>query len=176
MEFLNPIKAGIPDYAKDVRLNLDGVIARSSLADTEALGVALAAAFAAKSDALVAAFRAHLPEADASAALAAAAIMGMTNAWYSYIDMAEDAAIKTTAAQLRMNAYQNHGGTTRRSFEAYALSASIVGKCRFCVSSHVAVLRKEGLGDTELRDIGRIAAVVNAAAQVLAAEARPAAA
>jgi alkyl hydroperoxide reductase subunit D len=40
----------------------------------------------------------------------------------------------------------------------------------------VAVLRKEGLGDTELRDIGRIAAVVNAAAQVLAAEARPAAA
>ena len=176
MEFLNPIKAGIPDYAKDVRLNLDGVIARSSLADTEALGVALAAAFAAKSDALVAAFRAQLPQADASAALAAASIMGMTNAWYSYIDMAEDAAIKTTAAQLRMNAYQNHGGTTRRSFEAYALSASIVGKCRFCVSSHVAVLRKEGLGDSELRDIGRIAAVVNAAAQVLAAEARPAAA
>ena len=176
MEFLNPIKAGIPDYAKDVRLNLDGVIARSSLADTEALGVALAAAFAAKSDALVAAFRAQLPQADASAALAAASIMGMTNAWYSYIDMAEDAAIKTTAAQLRMNAYQNHGGTTRRSFEAYALSASIVGKCRFCVSSHVAVLRKEGLGDTELRDICRIAAVVNAAAQVLAAEARPAAA
>ena len=32
MEFLAEIKAQIPDYAKDIRLNLDGVIARSSLA------------------------------------------------------------------------------------------------------------------------------------------------
>jgi len=171
MEFLNDIKDRIPDYAKDVRLNLDGAIARSALPPPEALGVALAAAFAAKSDTLVAAFRAQMPESEAAAALSAAAIMGLTNAWYSYIDMAEDPTLKTTAAQLRMNAYQNHGGTAKRSFEAYALSASIVGKCRFCVSSHVAVLRKEGVGDTELRDIGRIAAVVNAAAQVLAAEA-----
>ena len=29
MEFLNTIKALIPDYAKDMRLNLDGAIARS---------------------------------------------------------------------------------------------------------------------------------------------------
>ena len=48
MEFLATIKAQIPDYAKDIRLNLDGVIARSSLAPEDALGVALAAAFAAK--------------------------------------------------------------------------------------------------------------------------------
>ena len=31
MEFLNSIKDLIPDYAKDIRLNLDGTIARSSL-------------------------------------------------------------------------------------------------------------------------------------------------
>ncbi len=171
MEFLNEIKARIPDYAKDVRLNMDAVIARSSLPATQALGAALAAAFAAKSPALVAAFRAQMPEADANAALTAASIMGMTNAWYSYIDMADDAQLKTLPAQLRMNAYQNHGGTTRRSFELYALSASIVGKCRFCVSAHVDVLRKEGASETELRDIGRIAAVVNSAAQLLAVDA-----
>ena len=46
MEFLATIKQQIPDYAKDIRLNLDGVIARSSLAPEDALGVALAAAFA----------------------------------------------------------------------------------------------------------------------------------
>ncbi|MBC7781662.1 MAG: carboxymuconolactone decarboxylase family protein [Proteobacteria bacterium] len=172
MEFLDEIKQRIPDYAKDVRLNLDAVIARSSLPQTEALGAALAAAFAAKSDMLVSAIRSSglLAEADVQAALTAASIMGMTNAWYSFIDLADDAQLKSLPAQLRMNGYQNHGGTTRRSFEVYALSASVVGKCRFCISSHVEVLRKEGVGDAELRDIGRIAAVINSAAQVLAAE------
>ncbi|MDB5865864.1 MAG: carboxymuconolactone decarboxylase family protein, partial [Betaproteobacteria bacterium] len=31
MEFLNTLKERIPDYAKDVRLNLDAVLLRSSL-------------------------------------------------------------------------------------------------------------------------------------------------
>ena len=48
MEFLASIKEQIPDYAKDIRLNLDGAIARSSLSPADSLGVALAAAFAAK--------------------------------------------------------------------------------------------------------------------------------
>ena len=81
MEFLDPIKALIPDYAKDIRLNLDGVIARSSLAPEDALGVALAAAFAAKSKPLIDALRAAAPAAEANAALTAAALMGMNNAW-----------------------------------------------------------------------------------------------
>ena len=45
-----------------------------------------------------------------------------------------------------------------------------MGKCHFCVKSHYDLLKKEGLSTQQLRDIGRIAAVVNAAAQVLAAE------
>jgi alkyl hydroperoxide reductase subunit D len=53
----------------------------------------------------------------------------------------------------------------------YALAASIVGKCHFCVKSHFALLKNEqGMSVQQLRDVGRIAAVVNAAAQVLAAE------
>ena len=57
MEFLSAIKALVPDYAKDIRLNLDGTIARSSLEGNDAVGVALAAAFAAKSPKLVEAIR-----------------------------------------------------------------------------------------------------------------------
>jgi alkyl hydroperoxide reductase subunit D len=44
MEFLSTIKNLIPDYAKDIRLNVDGTIARSSLEGNDAVGVALAAA------------------------------------------------------------------------------------------------------------------------------------
>lgn len=170
MEFLNDLKARMPEYAKDIRLNLDGVIARSSLAPEDALGVALAAAFAAKSRTLVEAFKANVPPAEGYAAFTAAALMGMNNAWYPFVEMAGDDELKSLRAELRMNAYATSGGVDKKKFEAYALAASIVGKCHFCVKSHYDLLKKEGLTTQQLRDIGRIAAVVNAAAQVLAAE------
>jgi len=170
MEFIESIKSLIPDYAKDIRLNLDGAIARSSLPAEDALGVALAAAFAAGSRPLVDAFKANAPQAEANAALVAAALMGMNNVWYPFVEMADDEELKTVRPELRMNAYATSGGVEKKKFEAYALAASIVGKCHFCVKSHYELLKKEGLSTQQLRDIGRIAAVVNAAAQVLAAE------
>jgi lipoyl-dependent peroxiredoxin subunit D len=170
MEFLQAIKDRMPEHAKDIKLNLDAVIARSSLAPEDALGVALAAAFAARSKPLIDAFKAAVPPAEGYAALTAAALMGMNNTWYPYVEMAGDEALKTTRPELRMNAYATSGGVSKAKFEAYALAASIVGKCHFCVQSHYALLQKEGWTTQQLRDIGRIAAVVNAASQVLAAE------
>lgn len=175
MEFLNAIKDRIPDYAKDIRLNLDAVINRSSLPENEALGTALAAACAARSKILVDAIRncGQLPEADSQAALTAAALMGMNNVWYPYVEMTGDSELKTQRAELRMNAYATHGGVDKRRFELYALAASIIGKCQYCVASHYKLLQESGMTALQLRDIGRIAAVVNAAAGVLEME-RPA--
>jgi alkyl hydroperoxide reductase subunit D len=172
MEFIAAIKERIPDYAKDIRLNLDGTIARSSLEGNDAAGVALAAAFAAKSPVLVAAIRESgvLSPEETNGALTAAALMGMNNVWYPYIEMAENTDLKSQPAGLRMNAYASHGGVDKRRFEMYALAASIIGKCHFCVKSHFDTLLNEGMSSTQLRDVGRIAAVINAAAQVIVAE------
>jgi alkyl hydroperoxide reductase subunit D len=71
-----------------------------------------------------------------------------------------------------MNAYATHGGVDRPSFELYALAASIVGKCTFCVRSHYKLLRESGFSVQQLRDVGRIAAAIQGIAQVLAAEGR----
>ena len=174
MEFLNTLKERIPDYAKDIRLNLDSVLARSSLDKADALGAALAAAYAARSKALAAAIRSsgELSEVDSNAALSAAALMGMNNVWYPYVEMAGDDDLKTQRAELRMNAYATHGGVDKKRFELFALAASIVGKCHFCVASHYKMLKENGLTAQQLRDVGRIAAVVSAAALSLdAAEA-----
>jgi alkyl hydroperoxide reductase subunit D len=171
MDTLQSIKDRIPDYAKDLRLNLDVVLNRSSLTPVQANGAALAAAFAAKSAPLIAALReAVLDPAQAQAALTAGALMGMNNVWYPYVEMAADPELKTVRPELRMNAYATHGGVDRPSFELYALAASIVGKCEFCVQSHYKLVRENGFSTQQLRDVGRIAAVVNAVAQVLAAE------
>ncbi|WP_175723119.1 carboxymuconolactone decarboxylase family protein [Burkholderia ambifaria] len=173
MEFIDSIKARIPDYAKDIRLNLDGTISRSSLEGNDAVGVALAAAVAAKSTVLVKTIREAgvLSPEETNAVLTAAALMGMNNTWYPYVEMADDADLKTQRAELRMGAYASHGGVDKRRFEMYALAASIVGKCHFCVKSHYALLKNEqGMTTTQLRDVGRIASVINAAAQVIVAE------
>ena len=173
MSAVNEIKALVPDYAKDVRLNLDGTILRSALPVAEALGVALAAAYATRNARLVAFLRADdaLPPEQANAALTAAALMGMNNVWYPFVEMAGDAELKTRPAQLRMQAYATHGGVDKRLFELFALAASIVGKCHFCVQSHYKMLKENGLTAQQLRDVGRIAAVVTAAALALDAEA-----
>ena len=172
MELLETIKARIPEYAKDIRLNWDGAVARSSLEPSDALAVALAAAFAAKSKFLVDTLRQsdQLPKNQADAALAAAALMGMNNVWYPYVEMTGDPQMRTLPAQLRMNAYANHGGVVQHQFEMYALAASIIGKCQFCVASHYELLKKNGVDTNQLRDVGRIAAVIQATAQVLVAE------
>ena len=78
-----------------------------------------------------------------------------------------DADLRTQRAELRMNAYATHGGVDKRRFELFALAAGIVGKCHFFVASHYQTLKEIGMSAVQLRDVGRIAAAVNAAAQVL---------
>ncbi|HKO87106.1 MAG TPA: carboxymuconolactone decarboxylase family protein [Burkholderiales bacterium] len=172
MDFLNLIKERIPDYAKDVRLNLDGTIARSSLDKADAVGVALAAAYASRSKFMIDAIRnsGELSEIDLNAVLTAAALMGMNNVWYPYVEMAGDNDLTTQRAELRMNAYATHGGIDKTRFELFALAASIIGKCHFCIGSHYKLLKDNGFTVQQLRDVGRIAAAVAAAALVLSAE------
>jgi len=169
MDFLDDLKARIPDFAKDVRLNLDSVLTRSSLEQADALGAALAAAYAARSKALVDAIRGagQLNDVDTNAALSAAALMGMNNVYYPYVEMAEDPDLQSQRPELRMNAYGTHGGVEKKRFELFALAASIVGKCHFCVQSHYKLLKESGFTAQQLRDIGRIAAVIAAAALAL---------
>ncbi len=173
MSYIVDLKSRVPEYAKDIRLNLDSVLGRSSLSPIQAAGAALAAAFAARSSTIVAAIRADstLDPAHQQAALTAASLMAMNNVWYPFVEMAGDPDLATLRAELRMNAYATHGGVDRQSFELYALAASIVGKCEYCVQSHYKLLAETGLTTQQLRDVGRIAAVVNAAAQVIATEA-----
>lgn len=173
MDCLQAIKARIPDYAKDIRLNLDGTLARSSLQGSDAMGVALAAAFAARCKVIADAIRGAgvLSPEEVNGALTAAALMGMNNVWYPYVEMADDADLAQQPAELRMNAYASSGGVDKRRFEMYALAASIVGKCQFCIKSHYAQLKRHhDMTTQQLRDVGRIAAVIHAAALVIAAE------
>jgi len=155
LHWVDTLKEGLPEYAKDTKLNLDAVIKRSSLADDEAYGCAIASAMATGNGKLLNYIGSNIAAIDGpsneeawtkerEAALTAAALMAQNNIWYPYV-----------------------GGTTKARFEAYSLAASIVGKCHFCVKAHYETLKKEGYTVEQLRDIGRIAAVITSVARVL---------
>ena len=167
-QWVDQLKEGLPEYAKDTKLNLDAVIKRSSLAPEEAEAIALSAAFATGNGKLITFISSSIADIkERDAALTAGSIMAQNNVWYPYVEMADDENLKGLPAQLRMNAIASHGGTTKARFEAYSLAASIVGKCHFCVKAHYETLKKEGYTVEQLRDIGRIAAVITSVARVL---------
>ena len=163
MSFIESVKGALPDYAKDTKLNLDAVLLRSTLDADVAMGCAVAALAATGNGKVLSILLADAPV-HAESAMTAASIMAQNNVWYPYVEMADDPQL----TGLRMNAIASHGGTTKSNFEAFSLAASIVGKCHFCVKAHYETLKMEqGYSVEQLRDIGRIAAVMNSVAKVL---------
>jgi alkyl hydroperoxide reductase subunit D len=169
MSWVDQVKESIPDHAKDIKLNLDAVINRSGLDEVDAHACAFAAAIAASNGDLAFEISMNGPlmgTDEREAAKTAAALMGMNNVWYPFVEMAEDEAMKGLPAGLRMNAYATYGGVSKKKFEMYALAASIVGKCHFCVKSHYDILKNEGMTTQELMAVGRIAAVIAAIGKI----------
>lgn len=169
MSWVDTIKNGIPDHAKDIKLNLDAVINRSGLDEIDAHACALAASIASGNGELTYEIQMNSPlvgQTEREAAMTAAALMGMNNVYYPFVEMTEDEQLKNLPAGLRMQAYATHGGVSKLKFEMYALCASIVGKCHFCVKSHYDLLKKEGMTVQQLQAVGKIAAVINAVGKV----------
>ena len=166
------IKDSIPEHSKDIKLNLDSVINRSLLSLEDTHACALVAALSAGNGELAYAIMTSGEldnfTAEMEAAKTATSLMAMNNVWYPFVEMCNDSELKGLPAGLRMNAYATHGGVSKKKFELYALVASIIGKCHFCVKNHYDVLRKEGMTVQELHHAGKIAAVINAVGKVAA--------
>ena len=83
---IDSLKSRIPDYAKDLKLNLGSLATEPSLSQQQRAGTFVAAALASRnaevSAAIVGEFGAQLSPEALGAAKAAAAIMGMNNVYY----------------------------------------------------------------------------------------------
>lgn len=173
---LDSIKNLLPDYAKDLKLNLSSVLTPAGapgLAEQEIHAIAVATAFAARhaglAQALEAAAGEHL-DADRRRALrAAVAIMGMNNIYYRFTHLVADEEYQTMPARLRMNILANPG-VSKREFELLSLAVSAVNGCGACVDSHEKTLRGAGVERQAVQSAVRIAAVVHAVAGILAME------
>ena len=170
---LEALKTAVPEYAKDLKLNLSSLARETILDDQKKWGTFLASAHAVGVPAVVRAVEAEIadtlsPEA-ISAAKSAAAIMGMNNVYYRFVHLSSAKDYKTLPAKLRMNVIANPG-VDKADFELWSLAVSAINGCGACIDSHEAELRRHGVSADQIQTAVRIASTLNAIAAVLKAE------
>lgn len=170
---LDQIKSALPPYAKDLRLNLDSVLAPTGapgLDERQIAAVALASAIATRNEPLRIALESFaavtLNPTECDGARTAAAMMAMTNIYYRFTHLVSNKEYETLRASLRMNAMTNPG-IDKASFELAALAVSAINGCGMCMDSHEKVLRQHGVSAQGVQSAVRIAAVLHAVANTL---------
>ncbi len=171
---IEELASKLPEYAKDLKLNLSSVLKQTELTEQQLWGTAVATAIAGRNEALLRAVVAdagqHLSPQAMHASKAAAAIMGMNNIYYRFQHFVEKPEYKLVPARLRMQAIRMHGSDPV-DFELWCAAVSAVNGCQACVASHENVLREKGIKEEQVVAAVRIAAVMHAVAGVLDAEA-----
>jgi alkyl hydroperoxide reductase subunit D len=170
---LDAIRDALPDYARDLKLNLGSVLSAPGapgLTERQIWAVALAAAIASRnvrfSKILQTVAATHLEAEQLTAAHAAAAIMGMNNVYYRFLHLVEDPEYAQMPARLRMNVIGNPG-VGKADFELLSLAVSAINGCGACVVSHERALRHHGMSREAIQSSIRIASTVHAVAREL---------
>jgi lipoyl-dependent peroxiredoxin subunit D len=166
------LKNRLPEYAKDLKLNLGSLATEPSLTVQQRAGTFVASALASRNAevtaALVAEFGPQLGAEALNAAKAAAAIMGMNNIYYRFTHLV-GGSYPSMPAKLRMNVMARPG-VDKVDFELWSLAVSAVNGCGMCMESHEKVVRHGGLTAEQVQAAVRIASVVHAVAATLDGE------
>ena len=166
----------VPEYAKDLKLNLGSLTRQTELSEQQTWGTVAACAIAARnrqlSESLLAEAARHLNEPAMFAAKAAAAVMGMNNIFYRFRHLSGNEKYATMPARLRMQVIGKHGSDPV-DFELWCLAVSAINGCGVCVEAHENVLRDKGVSEETVLAAVRIAATIHALAVVFDSEPAP---
>jgi alkyl hydroperoxide reductase subunit D len=166
------LKDRLPDFAKDVRLNLSTLANDETLEKETKYGLLLACAIAARNSDVRVAFEhealIHLSVKSRDAARAAATIMSMNNVYYRFTHLAQNQTYRELPAKLRMNILGSHG-VSKKDFELWSLAVSAINGCGMCIDTHEKVLLEAGVTAETIQTAVRFAAVIVSAAVALEA-------
>ncbi len=169
---IEALKERLPEYAKDIKLNLGSLAADPTLTAQQRAGAFVASALASRNAevtrAVVSEFGAQLSPEALAAAKAAASIMGMNNVYYRFVHLV-GGDYERLPARLRMNVI-GKPGVEKVDFELWSLAVSAVNGCGMCLTAHEKVVRDAGLSQEQVQTAVRIAAVVHAVAATLDGE------
>jgi lipoyl-dependent peroxiredoxin subunit D len=159
----------LPDYAKDIRLNLGSILSDQLIGDERKNALLLACAHGSGYKPLVEAAEAevagNLSDQAATAARGAAAVMAMNNVYYRFVHLVANPEYGKMPARLRMNFIGSHG-IPKEEFELMSLAVSAMNGCGMCIDSHERVLLEHGVKPESIQSAVRVAAVMKALATV----------
>jgi alkyl hydroperoxide reductase subunit D len=169
---LDQLRSSLPEYAKDLKLNLGSLASESLLNQQQLAGTFVVSALASRNAAVIRAILAEFgPKLSAEALVAAksaAAIMGMNNVYYRFTHLV-GGDYAQMPARLRMNVMAKPG-VDKVDFELWSLAVSAINGCGMCMESHEKVVLHGGLNKEQVQAAIRIASVVHATAAVLDGE------
>ncbi len=169
---IEALKDGIPDFAKDVRLNLTSMASDEVLDPQTKYGLFLACAIATRNPTVISAMEAvaadKLTSAAIAAAKSAAAVMAMNNIYYRFVHLASNKEYATMPARLRMNVIANPG-VDKADFELWSLAVSAINGCGACIDAHENILNEAGVAATTIQTAVRFAAIIQSVAVAIEA-------
>lgn len=169
---IEELKDGIPDFAKDVRLNLTSMASDETLGEQTKYGLFLACAIATRNPAVISAMEAmaadKLTPAASAAAKSAASVMAMNNIYYRFVHLASNKEYATMPARLRMNVIANPG-VDKADFELWSLAVSAINGCGACIDAHEKALHEAGVASTSIQTAARFAAIIQSVAVAIEA-------
>jgi len=170
---LDTLKNMVPDYAKDLKLNLGSLANEEDLNDQQKWGTFLACALAGRNETVIAMINAeaenHLSAEALNGAKSAAAIMAMNNIYYRFAHIATSKDYMTMPAKLRMNVIGNPG-VDKIDFELWSLAVSAINGCGMCIDAHEKQLVDHDITKAQIQTAVRIAATVQAISAILDGE------
>ena len=170
---IHNLKDQMPEYAKDIKLNLSSMANDETLSEQQLWGCLLASALGTRNDVVIREVMAeaadHLSAEAMAAAKSAAAIMAMNNVYYRFVHLAKNKEYQTLPAKLRMNVIGNPG-VEKVDFELWALAVSAINGCGMCIDAHEAELKQHGLTSEQIQTSVRVASTLAAVAAVIDGE------
>lgn len=170
---LQALKMALPDYAKDIKLNLSTLMSETTLNQQQRAGTFIACALAVRQpqlfDAVLGEFAPQLTPEAVEAAKASAGIMSMNNIYYRFTHLASAQDYRRLPAKLRMSVIGNLR-VDKTDFELWCLAVSAINGCGMCIDSHEKILREGGLTAEQIQTAVRIGAVIHAIATILDAQ------
>ncbi|MGD7001088.1 carboxymuconolactone decarboxylase family protein [Corynebacterium halotolerans] len=167
------LRSGLPEYAKDQKLNLGTLTRSTELSEQQLWGTLLASAAATRNDTVFSEIseeaKEHLSDEAFEAALGAATVMAMNNVAYRAKGWLGDDYAQVKFG-LRMNIISKPG-VEKADFELWQMAVSTMNGCEHCTIAHEKVLREADLTKEQVWEAIKAAAVVQAIAQVVQIEA-----
>jgi hypothetical protein len=171
MNWLTLVKGSIPSHSEDIAENLERAMTDlQGLDEIDAHGCALAAAIASGNGGLAEEIAMNSPlfgTQEREAAKTAASLTAVDDVYSIYLWHADKEQVDLTLSNFSYNGHETSGGVTPKQYGMYVFASTLVYKNSVNTGRMINTLRAEGVTDSQIQAIAKIAAVMYAINRII---------